>query len=75
MNLPGKDAWEQAALALAAGDRAALGTVLPRLPAAAAQAAPSARSDFRNLRRAGVLKNRSRTIIVVPSGQPVSYMS
>ena len=43
--------------------------------AAAAQAAPSARSDFRNLRRAGVLKNRSRTIIVVPSGQPVSYMS
>ena len=37
MNLRGKDAWEQAALALAAGDRAALGTVLPRLPAAAAQ--------------------------------------
>ena len=37
MNLRGKDAWEQAALALAAGDRAALGTVLPRLPAAAAR--------------------------------------
>ena len=29
-------------------------------------------SDLRNLRRAGVLKNRSRTVSVVPAGAPAS---
>ena len=56
MNLRGKDAWEQAALALAAGDRAALGTVLPRLPAAAAQAiAAAAERSIRPLRNAAAV--------------------
>ena len=56
MNLRGKDAWEQAALALAAGDRAALGTVLPRLPAAAAQAiAVVAERSIRPLRNAAAV--------------------
>lgn len=56
MNLRGKDAWEQAALALAAGDRVALGTVLPRLPAAAAQAiAAAAERSIRPLRNAAAV--------------------
>ena len=38
--------------------------------AAERQAEVSVRSDFKNLSRAGVLKKRSRTLIVVPSGQP-----
>ena len=38
-------------------------------------AVPSAESFFINFMRAGVLKNRSRTHIVVPSGQPVSVTS
>ena len=29
-------------------------------------------SDLRNLRRAGVLKKRSRTVMVVPAGRPAS---
>ena len=33
---------------------------------------PSAASFFRNFMRAGVLKNRSRTTMVVPAGQPAS---
>ena len=35
-------------------------------------ALPSAESRFRNFWRAGVLKNRSRTMRVVPLGQPTS---
>ena len=37
--------------------------------------APSARSDFMNLSLAGVLKNTSRTVNVVPLGQPAGCMS
>ena len=39
---------------------------------AAYTAAPSVLSRFMNFMRAGVLKNRSRTMMVVPSGQPAS---
>ena len=40
--------------------------------AAATQAAASLPSRLRNFRRAGVLKNRSSTSTVVPTGQPTS---
>ena len=43
--------------------------------AAAEQAEDSLRSDFRNLRRAGVLKKRSVTMTVVPWGQPKGDIS
>ena len=36
---------------------------------------PSTVSDFMNFIRAGVLKKRSRTMMVVPSGQPISVSS
>ena len=39
------------------------------------QAAPSARSLLRNLRRAGVLKNSPRTEMLVPSGAPSGRIS
>ena len=50
---------------------------LPRAQrrAVCTQAEASARSDFKNFRRAGVLKNRERTCMTVPSGQPVSPIS
>ena len=40
-----------------------------------ATAAPSALSFFINFSRAGVLKNRSRTTMVVPSGHPAAVTS
>ena len=43
--------------------------------AVATQADASLLSDLRNFSRAGVLKNISRTVIVVPSGQPQGSMS
>ena len=50
---------------------------LPRAQrnAAAVQAVASLRSDFKNLSLAGVLKKRSRTVMLVPSGQPQGVIS
>ena len=50
---------------------------LPRAQcmAAAMQADASERSDFKNFSRAGVLWKISRTVIVVPSGQPQGDIS
>ncbi len=43
--------------------------------AAATQAEASLLSDFKNFKRAGVLKKISRTVIVVPTGQPQGVIS
>ena len=50
---------------------------LPRAQRSAVwtQAEASARSDFKNLSRAGVLKKMLLTVMTVPSGQPVSVIS